>query len=178
MFCGIIVNMEKLNLMDTQLLIENVKISPTVCAFTGHRILEADFSARKLKKEIISLVEKGVTEFLCGMAIGFDLICAETVISLKKKWDKIKLIACIPCENQERNYFEADKKRYVKILKKADEKIYLAKDYYKGCMLTRDRFMADKADVMIAYCKKDTGGTAYTVRYFKKKYPLKEIIFL
>ena len=53
MFCGIIVNMEKLNQMDTQLLIENVKISPTVCVFTGHRILGADFSARKLKKEII-----------------------------------------------------------------------------------------------------------------------------
>ena len=71
-------------------------------------------------------------------------------------------------------------KKFIKLFygKKADEKIYLAKDYYKGCMLTRDRFMADKADVMIAYCKKDTGGTAYTVRYFKKKYPLKEIIFL
>ena len=170
--------MEIRNENNTQLIMEEIKNPPKICAFTGHRFLEDDFSARKLKKEIKSLIKSGVTTFLCGMAMGFDLLCAETVISLKKEFENIQLIACIPCENQEKNYTEKDKKRYVKILKKVDEKIYSATVYYKGCMLARDRFMADKADVMIAYCKKNTGGTAYTVNYFQKNYPLKEIIFL
>ena len=54
----------------------------------------------------------------------------------------------------------------------------LAEHYFRGCMQQRDKYMADRADVLIAYCKKDVGGTAYTVHYFKKKYPFKEILFL
>ena len=38
--------------------------------------------------------------------------------------------------------------------------------------------MADHADVLVCYLKKPTGGTAYTVKYFSKKYKEKEIVFL
>ena len=38
--------------------------------------------------------------------------------------------------------------------------------------------MADNADALIAYLEKDTGGTAYTVRYFQKTKPWGEIIFV
>ena len=148
------------------------------CAFTGHRILEKDFSLNELKKQIKNVVENGVEIFYNGMAQGFDLISAEVVLSMKKKNPQIKLIACVPFYGQERNFSEEDKERYVKILKKADEVVYLSDTYYKGCMLVRDRYMADRGDMIITYCKKQTGGTAYTVKYFQKKYPEKEIIFL
>ncbi len=90
----------------------------------------------------------------------------------------MKLIACIPCYGQEKRYSEEDKKRYAEILKKADEIVYVSEQYDRGCMFKRDRYMADNADTLIAYCKKTKGGTAYTVRYFTEKYPLKEKIFL
>jgi hypothetical protein len=45
-------------------------------------------------------------------------------------------------------------------------------------MQKRDKYMADNADILIAYLKKPTGGTAFTVNYFTKKYPLKEKILL
>ena len=60
----------------------------------------------------------------------------------------------------------------------ADEKIVLSETYYKGCMLVRDKYMAERADIMIAYCKKEKGGTAFTVNCFKKLHPLAEVIFI
>ncbi len=149
-----------------------------VCAFTGHRFLGADFSQALLKEEIVKLIENGVTVFVSGVAIGFDLICAETVLALKKEYPFIKLAACIPCLNQEKYFSDEQKERYFMVLEKADEKIVLSDHYYNGCMQRRNRYMADRADVLMAYLKKSEGGTAYTVRYFEKNYPEKLIVFI
>lgn len=157
---------------------EKIKEEMKVCAFTGHRDLGADFQVNLLKKEIENLINLGVDTFLTGMAIGFDLICAETVLSLKEKYKNIKLVACVPFYNQEKSYTEKDKERYTKILSLVDENILLSERYFRGCLHVRNKFMADKADVMVAYLKKDTGGTAWTVKYFQKKYPFSKIVFL
>ncbi len=139
------------------------------CAFTGHRELGEEFSARRLKKEIKKIIERGVTTFYNGVAMGFDLLAAELVLELKKKHKEVKLVACVPCYGQEKSYSDEDKKRYVRILKKADEVVTLSDHYYNGCMQKRNRYMVDNADALIAYCNKQTGGTAYTVNYFLKK---------
>lgn len=148
------------------------------CVFTGHRNLDADFSPRLLKKEIKNAVLQGVNTFYNGMAMGFDLAAAEAVLSLQKKYPQIKLIACVPCYGQEKNFSEKDKKRYVLILKKANEKVVLSEYYYKGCMHVRDKYMVDLSDMMICYCKKETGGAAFTLRYFQKKKPTAKIVFI
>lgn len=148
------------------------------CVFTGHRLLEQDFSPKKLKTAVQEAILQGVETFYNGMAMGFDLIAAETVLKWKKKYPHVKLIACIPCYKQERSFSEKDKKRYVAILKKADEKVFLSEEYYRGCMQARDKYMAERADMMIAYCKKQTGGAAYTVKCFQKCNPEGEIFFL
>ena len=148
------------------------------CIFTGHRELDADFSVRKLKKAIEDVIKNGAIYFYNGMAKGFDLIAAEEVIKLKKKYPQIQLIACVPCHGQEKYFCEKDKKRYVSVIKKADESITLSPTYYTGCMQVRDRYMAERANVMIAYCKKKEGGAAYTVKIFQKLHPSAQIIFL
>jgi uncharacterized phage-like protein YoqJ len=124
------------------------------------------------------MIELGIDTFLCGMAIGFDLAAAEITLSLKRKNPSIRLVACVPCVGQEKYFSKGDQKRYVAALKKADEKVILSENYYKGCMQVRDKYMAERADVMIAYSKKQEGGTAYTVRCFQKKNPNGKIIFL
>ena len=166
------------NQKDKQLSLIEPTQSVRICAFTGHRSLEEDLSKSALKKQVKEMIKKGVDTFLCGMAVGFDLLAAETVLALKKKYPSVKLIACIPCYGQERFFLEEDKKRYAVLVQNADEKTVLAEHYYKGCMQKRDIYMADRADVMLAYCKKETGGAAFTVRYFQRKYPNKEIVFL
>jgi uncharacterized phage-like protein YoqJ len=154
------------------------KSAPTSCVFTGHRQLLEDFSVHALMKAVQRLIEQGCKTFYCGMAQGFDLYAAQAVIGLKKIHKDVKLIACIPCDNQEKYYSIAEKKLYVETLKLADEKVLVSPTYYQGCMLVRDRYMVDRADVMIAYLRKENGGTAYTVRYFKKVHPDNEIICL
>ena len=151
---------------------------PKTCAFTGHRTLDDGFSPRKLKAEIKKLILQGVDTFYNGMAMGFDLLAAEKTLELKKKYPHIKLILCIPCYNQEKNFSPKDKERYAAIYKKADERTYISDAYYKGCMLARNRYMADRADALIAHCIKENGGAAYTVKYFKKIQPRREIIFV
>ena len=87
----------------------------STCAFTGHRLLPEDFDKNLLEEKIEGLIQGGANEFLCGMAVGFDLLCAEIVLKLKRKHD-LKLVACIPCESQSAYYSQADKIRYDKIL--------------------------------------------------------------
>ena len=140
--------------------------------------VKKDFSPKLLKKYVLALISDGVDVFYSGMALGFDLIAAETVLSCKKKFPNIRLIACIPHYGQEARYSEKDKARYTKILKKADEQVLLSEEFTKNCYMDRNRYMADRADVLVAYLKQKTGGTAYTVKYFQKKKPLNRVVFV
>lgn len=161
---------------ETQLFISETP--PRSCAFTGHRTLLSTFSKDELFERVLSLVKEGVDTFYNGMAMGFDLIAAETVLKIKETYKNVKLIACIPCYGQERYFSERDKVRYVEILKRADEKKVLSEIYTPDCMLKRNRYMSDNADVLIAYLYENRGGTAYTVNYFTQKYPRKWVIYI
>ena len=137
-----------------------------ICIFTGHReIPEASAPLRDaLLRHITALYADGYTDFLCGGAMGFDLLAAEALLELRPLLTELRLLMILPCRNQERAYFPADKLRYRAILDQADLVRYTAHDYYKGCMLARDRVMAEAADFCICYLTRSTGGTAYTVR--------------
>ena len=151
---------------------------PQSCAFTGHRQPYDVFPKSALKKHVHALIKNGCTVFYCGMAQGFDLLAAKVVLKEKKHYPSVKLIACVPCHEQEKYFPAAEKKAYRELIKKADECVCLAEHYYRGCMQARDRYMADNAEAMIAYVRKETGGAAYTAGYFQKKYPYKPLILL
>lgn len=138
------------------------------CAFTGHRILGKDFDYNLLDRVILNLIKGGTKNFYCGMATGFDMTAAESVLSYKNDFD-VNLIACIPCLNQESAYTQKNKERYYKILEKSSEKIVLSEEYYDGCMFVRDRYLVDSCDVLVAYQRRKRGGTSYTVNYAKSK---------
>lgn len=138
------------------------------CAFSGHRYELEDFDAELLERVIKNLIITGADTFYCGMAKGFDLCAAESVLALKKTYT-VRLVACIPCEGQPDAFSEHDKIRYNRILEGCDEQIILAPRYYNGCMQNRDRFMVDNSDVLVCYLRKDDGGTFYTVNYARKK---------
>ncbi|MGN0824127.1 MAG: SLOG family protein [Candidatus Coproplasma sp.] len=139
------------------------------CAFTGHRNVRGDLDVNALTALIKSLIEKGVTTFYNGMARGFDLISAQCVLNLKKDYPLIKLIACVPCPNQEKYYNEEDRETYYKVLERCDEVKLLSDKYHKGCMLIRNRYMVDNSSYLIAYERGDDGGTEYTLKYAKDK---------
>lgn len=142
------------------------------CCFTGHRkLLQEEYEQieKRLTHEILKLIKQGVTHFEAGGALGFDTLCAVTVIKLRKIYPHIKLILVIPCENQTKNWKCSDIETYLNIKKQADQIKVLSPFYYKGCMHVRNRYLVDQSRFCICYLRKAVGGTAYTIRYAKEK---------
>lgn len=139
-----------------------------VCALTGHRELPCGFSRNDLTDLLEKVIRQGYDKFLCGMAQGFDLFALECLVYLKRKY-RIGLEACIPYKGQERGFPTAEKEKYRALLGWCEEKTVLFDRYGSGCFLARNRYMVDRADAVVAYCQKTTGGTAYTVRYAEQR---------
>ncbi len=54
------------------------------CCFTGHRKLpqyKINYIIKRLDHEIENLIAQGVTDFISGGAMGFDLIAASAILS-------------------------------------------------------------------------------------------------
>lgn len=140
------------------------------CAFTGNRDITGYLNTEALEILIEGLIEEGVITFLSGMARGFDMIAAELIIKIRKEKPHIKLIACVPCPEQDKYFCIEDKNKYKSILEQCDEVRLISDHYFKGCMFLRDRYMVDNADCVIAYERKKTdGGTVYTMNYAKNQ---------
>ena len=133
-----------------------------ICIFTGHRDLPADHEALRaaLRRHITALYADGYTDFLSGGAMGFDLLAAEAVLELRPVLPEMRLLMILPCEGQDRAYPPGDKLRYRAALDQADLVRYTAHTYYKGCMLARDRVLAEAADFCLCWLTRSTGGTA------------------
>lgn len=138
-----------------------------ICIFTGHRQLPSSVSPlqQALALRIEALAREGYTDFLSGGAVGFDLLAAEAVLRARERFPALRLLMILPYEGQDRFYPAADRRRYQALLERADLVRYTARDYYKGCLLTRDRVLAEAADGCVCYLTRSTGGTAYTVRH-------------
>ena len=138
------------------------------CCFTGHRIISSD-KTEVLKTSIYNtcenLIDRGFSRFICGGAIGFDMLSAICVLALKKKYPHIKLVLCIPCSDQDEKWNPQQKMMYGYILDNADEVEVLHEKYITGCMHERNKKMVDESSVCIAYLKRNFGGTKSTVDY-------------
>lgn len=160
----------------------------TAC-FTGHRPqkLPWGFNEDSIDcigmKEIAkieiqnAIINYGITHFISGMAIGFDMIAAELVLELKKYYPFITLECAIPCKEQDKLWREQQKERYKYILSKADKITYVSdRPYFDGCMKKRNEYMIDNSSVLIALFNGKAGGTKQTVDYAKEKGLKVEII--
>ena len=112
------------------------------------------------------------------MALGADLDFAEIVLKLRDKYP-ITLECAIPDVNQTLKWNDKDKQRYTALLERADEKHYISGRNAADAMLTRNRYMVDKSDLVIAiFNGNERGGTLYTINYAKKQNKRIEIIDL
>ena len=151
------------------------------CAFTGHRPQrfpwkrdETDPRCAALKaalaERIEALVQDGFTDFLSGMAEGADTWAAETVLSLRETNPALRLHCILPCRSQAEKWSASARERYRGILEQADSVVYVRRTYTRGCMMERNRFLVDHADLVLAvYDGGARGGTAATVRYAEKR---------
>ena len=141
------------------------------CCFTGHRDMPQDQKQeirRRLEGELRCLIQKGIRYFGSGGARGFDSMAADVVLQLKKEFPHIRLIMVLPCRDQTRGWRVEDIRHYERILTLADKVLYLQEKYSPGCMQKGNRHLVDHSSVCVAYCTRNTGGTAYTVRYAER----------
>lgn len=154
---------------------------PLSLCFTGYRPQKFPFPLERSSAEYISLenkltdavfsspAENGLV-FYTGMAMGFDIIAAETVLLYRRASNAdIKLIGVIPFEEQAANFQPDWKERYIKVAAEADELIILEDKYSPGCYQRRNEYMVDRSDAVITWFDGARGGTLNTLRYAKRK---------
>ncbi len=144
------------------------------CFFTGHRFIPRESRSDlryKVKELCIKLItDKNVTHFITGGALGFDTLAALTIIELKEEYPQIKLHLYLPCTNQTEKWKAYDRKIWDSIKALADDYIYVTNsEYITGCMQLRNKAMVDSSAYGIAYCTRNFGGTASTIKYAKEK---------
>ena len=142
------------------------------CCFTGHREIPPEKRAEiagRLEQVIVNLYQRGVRFYGAGGARGFDTLAARTVLKLKPSYPKIKLILVLPCLTQTRGWRPEDIAEYERIKAQADKVVYTAQQYTRGCMHKRNRHLVNHSSVCVCYLNRESGGTAYTVRYARKK---------
>ena len=150
------------------------------CCFTGHRPQKLPWGydeldprciefKNKLSAVIYAVYESGIKHFICGMALGCDMYCAEAVIELKKRFADITLEAAVPYDGQEVKWAESSRKRYRSILMKCDKTTLIQDAYSPGCMMMRNKYMVDNSNVLIACYNGSSGGTWNTVKYAIEK---------
>ena len=142
------------------------------CCFTGHRTMsdqEKQSVAVRLRKVIAALVKEGVVYYGAGGALGFDTLAAQTVLEMKKEYPQLRLILVLPCEDQTRNWRSEDIEIYEDIKAKCDKVVYVSRRYTPDCMYKRNRHLVDHSRTCVCYLTRESGGTAHTVRYARKK---------
>ncbi|MCD7837995.1 MAG: DUF1273 domain-containing protein [Clostridiales bacterium] len=153
------------------------------CCFTGHRPNhlpwgkdETKFLCVSCKEHLAIEIERaylaGFRRFLCGMAMGGDLLFAEAVLACGKLHPDLRLEAVIPCLDQTKGWPQAQVQRYQTILEKipSDRQILIQPERTRSSMLRRDRYMVNQSQRIIAlYDGKSKGGTRYTLSYALKQ---------
>lgn len=151
--------------------------SRKICSFTGYRtqkLNEALSGTENGTEKIRELIGNEIERMLCedfevfksGMAVGADTIFAETVLKYKERYPRVRLIAVIPCLEQEKLWNEIDKIKYRSIVEKADEiEIVSHRPYFDGCMQIRNRILVENCDELLAVYDGRRGGTMHTVNY-------------
>ena len=152
----------------------------STCAFTGHRPKSFPWKYNEtapdcvLLKEVLSeqikvLADRGVTDWLSGMAQGVDLWCAQIILGLRKENPALKLHAILPCVGQELKWTASAQKHYRSILAQANEVIYVGQEYSRDSMLERNRYLVDHSSILLAvYNGTWLSGTGATVRYARQ----------
>ena len=147
------------------------ELHKTAC-FTGHRRLGMSglVIAKRLRKLISKAhYEKGITHFIAGGALGFDMIAAEQVLFLKDAGAEITLEIAIPCQDHTAKWSDSQVRRLNRILAEADKVSESKEPYSPEAMMTRNKYMVSQSALVIAYYEQGkTGGTKNTLDYATK----------
>jgi hypothetical protein len=130
-----------------------------ICTFFGHR--DAPMT---LYPEMLSLVtrlvtEHGVTDFYCGARGNFDAMGASAVLAVKGQFPNVRLyevLAYLPTTSAVPAVRRYDGTLYPEGLETVPKRFAISH---------RNRWMADRADYILAYVTTSTGGARAALDY-------------
>lgn len=128
--------------------------------FIGHNECYG-VTSEQIKEAIVSLIDKGVTEFLSGGQGGFDRLCGRCVYELKKEYPHISNYLVIPYLS----FNVYNNELFDSIIYPDDFEKY----HFKAAIPARNKFMVDNASYAICYVNHGWGGAAKTYERAKKK---------
>ena len=104
------------------------------------------------------------------MALGIDQIFVECMVDARRYYQEhgvdFKIVAAIPCQNQDGRWNSASQKEYKELLHACDASVLVTDaPYAPRLMQVRNEYMVDHSDVVIAVWNGTDGGTANCVRY-------------
>jgi uncharacterized phage-like protein YoqJ len=146
-----------------------------VLGITGHRPhkLGGYNDATNKSKDIKLLMKKAFVQaapvcIVSGMALGVDQWAVEVALELG-----IKVLALIPCLEQDSQWPPSSKKKYAELLdrivKAGGSVEYVTKEpYTQTCMQLRNQRIVDYSTHILAVWDRSWGGTGSCVRLGKK----------
>lgn len=146
------------------------------CCFTGHRPSKLPWGDReddprclslkqRLADALIDAYEQGFRHFLCGMAQGTDLYFCEAILALRRLRGDITVEAAIPFLSQANSWPQIQQQRYRTLLEQCDFETVVQHQYSPGCLQRRNRYMVDRASLVISAYNGMGGGTMNTLAY-------------
>lgn len=135
-------------------------------SFFGHRnidnILLVENKLKTLIKNIIN--ENPFVEFLVGRNGDFDEIVASCITNVKRTYrsDNCALVLVLP-------YLTAEYKNNSKSFEEYFDEIEICNEsnsaHFKSAIQIRNRHMIDRANLIVCYINKKSGGAYQSVRY-------------
>jgi len=126
-----------------------------------------------LERDIRAAVEAasadGKRTFLCGMAMGFDLLCADVLLRMRRERvlpRDTRLVAVLPHGGH--GFHGEWGGLHRAVTRASDEVVEICPTYQQDCYALRNRYMTGRASLLICYWDGQEGGTAQTVRMAKR----------
>ena len=135
-----------------------------ICAITGKNIddigngrSETYYKNIEIKeaiaKNVMKLIEGGVTDFICNAEYGFPLWACEIITSLQviriqQGYQAPRLHIVMPFEEQAAKWSDDIHERFCDVIECADEVKELQKSFSDKCYENCERFMVDKCDFL------------------------------
>lgn len=124
---------------------------------------EWDWTRQQLERALVD--ELHADKLLTGMALGADQLGAEVASR-----NGIPYIAAIPFEGQESRWPKIAQERYHDLLAIADEQIVVSEGAYAPWkMQSRNEWMVEYSEELVAVWNGSPGGTANCVKYAQEK---------
>jgi len=142
------------------------------CCFTGHRPeklrVAENVVLQQLDTAITVALEDGYTTFISGMAKGVDIWAAELILERRRLQPDINLICAVPYKGFGLHWKDGWTERFERILHMADYVEYICTKFSRSAYQCRNKWMVDRASLLIAAYTGESGGTKNTIRYAKR----------